>query len=163
MCFALCALRFFAIRREGAMAVTTVTIREATEATDTDAVQRWADREFDKVSAQPWYTAKVVLAAERDDVLIGAAIGKCAAGVAHLGELIVAERERNSGVGAQLLAAFETWAQAQGAHKCTLNTDRDRPAVRFYERHGWHTLCVLDDHYEHRTSLLMGKAMPPRP
>jgi len=145
------------------MAVTTVTIGEATEAADVEAAQRWADQQFDELVSQPWGTAKVTLTAKRDGALIGTAIGNCAAGVAYLGELIVAEGERNGGVGAQLLSAFEAWAQAQGAHKCTLNTDRDRPAVRFYERHGWHTLCVLDDHYEHRTSLLMGKAMPPRP
>ncbi len=140
-----------------------VTIGEATDATDVAAAQRWADGEFDKLVSQPWYTAKVALTARRDGVLIGAAIGNCSAGVAYLGELIVAEGERNGGVGAQLLAAFEAWAQAQGAHKCTLHTDRDGPAARFYERHGWHILCMLDDHYEHRTSLLMAKAMPSRP
>lgn len=137
-----------------------VTIREATDA---GAVRRWVDAEFDKQDAQPWTTAKVTFTAERDGALIGAAIGGCVAGVGHLGDLIVGEGERDRGVGAQLLAAFEAWAWVRGAHKCTLNTQAGRPAVHFYERHGWRVSAVQENHYQGRTYLQMMKEPPPVP
>ncbi len=124
---------------------------------DRDAVQAFADAEFEKLDPVPWRSAQITLAAERDGALIGAVRASYDAGIAHLSELIVAADERNNGTGAQLLAAFEAWAREQGAHRCTLHTDRDRPAVRFYERHGWHIAYIMPDHYQHRTFLLMTK------
>lgn len=135
----------------------TVTIQESP---DHDAVHHWIDKEFDKIDSPPaWDTAKITLTATRDGILIGGAIGTCVAGVGHLGELMVSEGERNDGVGAQLLAAFEEWARRQGAHLCTLHTDGDRPAARFYVRHGWRVLYTIEDHYHHRATLLMAKAL----
>ena len=138
----------------------TVTIQQSP---DHDAVHRWVDAEFDKIDPPPaWYSTKITLTATRDGALIGAAIGTCVAGVAHLGELMVGEGERNGGVGAQLLAAFEGWGRQQGAHLCTLNTNGDRPAARFYARHGWRVFYTIEDHYHHHPTLLMGKELSPQ-
>lgn len=134
-----------------------VTIREAAEG---DAVGAFLDGQWQRLDAEPWPTAKVAFVAEREGRVIGAATGSYNAGVAHLSDLLVAAGERDAGLGARLLAVFEAWAAAQGAHKMTLHTDRDRPAVPFYERHGWRTAYVMDDHYQHRTFLLMTKAIP---
>lgn len=133
-----------------------VTIREAAEA---GAVRAFLDKEWERIETEPWRTARVTFVAKHEGQIIGAATGNCDAGVAHLSELMVAVGERNAGIGEQLLAAFEAWAAAQGAHKFTLHTHRDRPAVRFYKWHGWRTAYVMEDHYQHRTSLLMTKAV----
>jgi GNAT superfamily N-acetyltransferase len=94
--------------------------------------------------------------------LIGAATCSISAGVAHLGELMVAEAERNNGIGARLLAAFEEWSRAHGAHKLTLDTRHHGPAQRFYERHGWRVAYVMEDHYLRRDYAEMVKE-PERP
>ncbi len=133
-----------------------VAVRAATEA---DAVGGFLDGQWAQIDAEPWPSAKVALVAERDGRVIGAAVGSYDAGVAHLSELMIAAGERDGGLGARLLAAFEAWAAAQGAHKLTLYTDRDRPAVPFYERHGWRTAYAMENHYQHRTFLLMTKAV----
>ena len=55
----------------------------------------------------PWIGATCVIKAERGGVLIGVAACSVSAGVAHLSELMVVAGERNNGLGARLLAAFE--------------------------------------------------------
>lgn len=113
-------------------------------------VRPFLDTEWVAVDPESWTSGKCVITAERDGRLIGAATCKISAGVAHLGELMVAEGERNTGIGARLLAAFEAWAVRHGAHKMTLDTRRDGDALRFYEQHGWRVAYVMENHYLHR-------------
>lgn len=57
---------------------------------------------------------------------------------AELAGLVVAEDERSGGVGAQLLAAAESWARERGLAELLVrsNVIRER-AHGFYERHGY--------------------------
>jgi len=61
--------------------------------------------------------------------------------VATIGGLVVDERHRSGGIGAQLLAAAETWARENGAGKMVVRSrvTRER-AHRFYEREGYSLL-----------------------
>ena len=108
---------------------------------------------------RPWTSGKCIITAERSGTLIGAATCSVSAGVARLGELMVMENERNSGLGARLLQAFEEWAAQHGAHKLTLDTRRDGDALRFYERHGWRIAFVMENHYLHREYAEMVKEL----
>jgi GNAT superfamily N-acetyltransferase len=57
---------------------------------------------------------------------------------ARLLVLVVADRHRGQGVGAQLLAAVETWAAEHGASLVLLTSATRRlDAHRFYLRHGY--------------------------
>ncbi len=127
------------------------------DAADEEAVRAFLDTEWVGVDPDSWTSARRTFVAERDGAIIGAAVCRCAAGVAHLSELMVAAGERNHGIGARLLAAFEQWAAALGAHKLTLDTYRGGPAERFYARHGWHVAYVLANHFLHRDYVLMEK------
>lgn len=133
-----------------------VTIRETADA---DGAQAFLDHFWEQLDPEPWLMSRITLVAERDGQAVGVARGSFDAGVAHLGELMVADGHRGGGIGARLLAAFEAWAAACGAHKLTLHTAQDRPAVPFYERHGWRVAYVMENHYQHRTFLLMTKAI----
>ena len=133
---------------------TAITIHEG--ASD-EQVRTFLDTEWLAVDPASWTGGKCVITAERDGKLIGAATCSIGAGVAHLGELMVAEAERNGGIGAQLLAAFEKWGAAHGAHKLTLDTRHDGDALRFYERHGWRVAFVMENHYLRRAYAAMVK------
>jgi GNAT superfamily N-acetyltransferase len=126
------------------MGTVEITVQEgAAEA----SVRPFLDAQWLGLDPEPWTGGQCVIRAERDGELIGVATCTFSAGVAHLSELMVIAGERNGGLGARLLAAFEQWAAAHGAHKLTLNTRRDGPAQRFYTRHGWQVAHVLERHY----------------
>ncbi len=74
-------------------------------------------------------------------------------GVAHLSEIVVGQRWRNRGIGAQLMAHFEETARAAGCHKLSLRTVKTSPAVRFYRRLGYEVEGKLVNHYHGLTFL----------
>ena len=127
------------------------------EGMDEAAVRPFLDAQWQAIDPEPWTSGRCVIAAERDGTLIGVAACTCGAGVAHLSELMVVPQERDHGLGARLLAAFEDWAAAHRAHKYTLNTRLCGPAQRFYERHGWRATHVLANHYLRHDYLTMEK------
>ncbi len=57
---------------------------------------------------------------------------------ANIGGLVVDERHRSDGIGAELLAAAEAWAVERGARRMSVRSRvaRER-AHRFYEREGY--------------------------
>jgi len=136
--------------------MTDVRIHE--RASNDSLMQQFLDHEWLLVEPPPWITTRIAFTAERDGTIIGVATGRVHAGVAHLNELMVAAGERNGGIGARVLSAFEEWAASQGAHLCELETRRDGGAQRFYERHGWQVRFVRDDYYNHAAWVLMVKA-----
>ncbi len=123
---------------------TAITVHDG--ASDND-VRSFLDAEWSAIDPDPWTERKCIITAERDGRLIGAATCSVSAGVAHLGELMVTKQERNNGIGARLLKAFEEWAVAHDAHILTLDTRHHGPAQNFYERHGWRVEHVLANHY----------------
>ena len=130
------------------------------EGADEASVRAFLDAEWVSLDPEPWTGGRCVIRAERDTELFGVATCSISAGVAHLSELMVKAGERNSGIGAQLLVAFEEWAATHRAHKLTLNTRRDGPAQRFYERHGWQVDHVLEKHYLRTDYVIMVKWPP---
>ncbi|MCB0124017.1 MAG: GNAT family N-acetyltransferase [Caldilineaceae bacterium] len=59
----------------------------------------------------------------------------------YLQSLMVTQRCRGQGIGAQLLAAAETWSREQGASELRLETwEFDRGPLGFYARQGYRTL-----------------------
>ena len=132
------------------------------EGADEACVRAFLDAQWAALEPEPWTGAHCVIKAERGGELIGVATCSMDAGVAHLSELMVAAGERNSGLGARLLAAFEQWATRHGAHKLTLRTRHRGPAQPFYERHGWRVASVMEDHYQHKEYAGMVKE-PGRP
>lgn len=127
------------------------------EGADDADVRALLDVQWVALDPAPWTSAHGVIRAERDGALIGVATCRYDAGVAHLGQLMVAESERNNGLGARLLAAFEEWATTHHAHKLTLNTRHGGPAQRFYERRGWRVSHVLANHYQRHDYVTMVK------
>lgn len=126
---------------------TAITVHDG--AGDND-VRSFLNAEWKAIDSEPWTERKCIITAEREGRLIGAVTCSLSAGVAHLGELMVTEQERNSGIGARLLAAFEEWGAVYGAHTLTLDTRHHGPAQRFYERHGWRVGHVMENHYLHK-------------
>ncbi len=131
-----------------------ITVHDGTGDND---VRSFLDAEWNAIDPEPWTNRRCIITAERDGRLIGAATCGVSVGVAHLGELMVTKKERNSGIGAHLLAAFEEWAVAHGAHRFTLDTRHHGPAQRFYERHGWRVGHVMENHYLHNDYAAMVK------
>jgi GNAT superfamily N-acetyltransferase len=85
----------------------------------------------------------MAVTARRDGRIVGIAAGQVTGDMAYLANLITAADVRNQGVGAALLAAFESEAAARGCVRLTLRTQADGPARQFYERHGWVELHPL--------------------
>lgn len=133
---------------------TEITVRDG--AVD-ERVRAFLDAEWLAIDPESWTRGTCIITAERNGRLIGAATCGIGAGVAHLGELMVTEEKRNTGIGARLLAAFEEWSVRHGAHKMTLDTRQDGDALRFYERHGWRVAYVMENHYLHRNYVGMLK------
>ncbi|MDQ6601890.1 MAG: GNAT family N-acetyltransferase [Chloroflexota bacterium] len=127
------------------------------EGTDEAIVRSFLNAQWHAIDPEPWVGGRCVIRAERDGTLIGVATCSYSAGVAHLSELMVAPEERNHGIGARLLAAFEEWATTHNAHKLSLNTRLGGPAQRLYERNGWRIENVRENHYLHQDYVVMVK------
>lgn len=92
---------------------------------------------------------------------VGAARFRLRAGVAHLSEIVVRDDMRRHGIGAALLADFETRAGAADCHKLALITDAVGPARHFYEAHGYQVEGLLRHHYHGRDFVAMCKFLAP--
>ena len=134
--------------------MTQITVHEGA---DEAGIRSFLDEQWLSLDPEPWTGGRCIIKAEQDGELIGVATCSISAGVGHLSELMVKAGERNGGLGARLLVAFEEWAATYGAHKLTLNTRRDGPAQRFYARHGWQVAHVLEKHYLRMDYVVMVK------
>ncbi len=57
---------------------------------------------------------------------------------AQIEDVVIAPGYRGRGLGGQLLDAAGAWARVRGATRLQLNCDdKNFPAMRFYEKHGW--------------------------
>lgn len=89
-----------------------------------------------------------LLVAEREDLVVGALLGQITRTREHrwvqsrctgyVDELIVSPHARRQGVADDLLAAFESWAAAQGATALELHVwSNNDGAIRFYAQSGF--------------------------
>jgi [ribosomal protein S18]-alanine N-acetyltransferase len=110
-----------------------VTVREATGAelsTVRELLQAYVDELWQRPFPpgpvrEPGLDGRVVLVAEEEGRIVGAAFGKPAeeAGVAHLEFVYVEPEARRSGIGRDLVRAFVAAASAEGAEHVTLDVD----------------------------------------
>lgn len=117
-----------------------------------DEAQRFARWEWDRYDAVEYKAAAgpseaLAIAARRSGEVVGIARGELNrhTQAAHLSELIVAAGERGTGVGGQLVAAFEAEARAAGCARLTVHADAQTPAARFYRDRGFVDEVVLPE------------------
>jgi GNAT superfamily N-acetyltransferase len=60
-----------------------------------------------------------------------------------LEDIVVAEKMRSQGIGAQLVDAVEAWARTKGATQLMLNSDLNGPAAKFYLKLGFERAAAL--------------------
>jgi GNAT superfamily N-acetyltransferase len=99
----------------------------------------------------------LVLVARREGAPVGLAEGWYSEGVAHLSGLIVDPVCRGEGIGARLLAAFESDGWQRGAHRLSLRTEPGSPEHGFYLRRGWRDEGVLTRWLAGHDFVQMGK------
>jgi GNAT superfamily N-acetyltransferase len=87
----------------------------------------------------------LVVTAWRGDEVVGLAEGWALGGVGFLEGLVVAAAHRGEGVGAHVLAAFESACAARGCHRLALHALAGSRAVAFYEARGWYEEGRLTD------------------
>ena len=79
----------------------------------------------------------VAITARREGEVVGVARGVARGGRAHLSELVVAEALRGQGIGAHLLAAFESWAAQRGVARLSARAPAGSAAEALYRGRGW--------------------------
>lgn len=105
----------------------------------------WA--ELDAERGRVWDERPMALTARSDGQIVGTARGWIGMGIAYLTTIVVRRGERDKGIGARLLTAFEEAARETGVHRLALRTEKGNPAQRFYERHGWRVEAEFPDWY----------------
>lgn len=100
--------------------------------------ERWVDFDVERFGEVRAQDEPLSIVARRDGGIIGAAQGDVRSwGEAYLANLMVAAEERNSGVGAHVVAAFTSAAVQRGATYVTLRTEAEGRSQPFYERLGF--------------------------
>jgi RimJ/RimL family protein N-acetyltransferase len=105
------------------------------------------------------YADAVVLLAEEDGAVVGRLSAArdthpASAHVADVG-LMVATTHRRRGIGTELLAAVEDWAQGTGVQKLELHVfPHNAPAIALYERLGYCREGVRRAHYRRGDELV---------
>lgn len=79
----------------------------------------------------------IAIVARREGVVVGVATGRITGATAYLARLVVDSGRRGEGIGAHVLAAFESAAVGAGCDRLTLRTRAGGDAEQFYRRHGW--------------------------
>lgn len=106
----------------------------------------WLAYDIDKHGDGARAPVPIAVAARRDGDVVGVATGEVLfENLAYLGRLIVRRDVRNEGIGAHLLARFESEAIDRGATRLRLRTEAGGPAERFYRDRGWEKHCRLPD------------------
>lgn len=101
------------------------------------------------------------IAARRGSEVVGTATGQIRPTLIRLANLVVAERERRQGIGAQLMRAVEQLGRENGASRVRLETRAGGPAEGFYRRLGYEASDTLSAWHEERDFLVMEKALTP--
>jgi GNAT superfamily N-acetyltransferase len=106
-----------------------------------------------------WSREEIVLVAKRG-APVGVACGVAIGGLGELKQLLVKSEHAGTGVGTQLLAAFEQRCKSLGCHKLRLETG-DYQARPFYERHGYAVSATLTGDRFGRDWYVMEKWLAP--
>ena len=115
--------------------------------------------EYDRPLGIEWNEERGHLRAE-DEVgdTLGVANFLIVGGLGELQQILVHHDRPRSGIGSELLVAFEAECRARGCHKLRLET-ADYQARGFYERHAWSVVATLHDDRFHRDVYVMEKPL----
>jgi GNAT superfamily N-acetyltransferase len=93
-----------------------------------------------------WHEQTHDITATLDGAVVGALNVRIAASLAHVEALYVLPAHRKSGFGRALLARCEEVANYYNCHKVTTGVMNGSPALRFFERCGYHVEAILPQH-----------------
>jgi GNAT superfamily N-acetyltransferase len=137
---------------------------------ETGEVRRFLAREWPAADQRlfghdcDWTSHPVTVEARAGRELVGVAMGEVIAGMARLHDLLVVERHRDAGVGAQLVELFCARAAALGAARCYLRCPATERHRRFYERRGFVQVARLPRYYHNHDFLeYMREPLPTSP
>jgi DNA-binding transcriptional MerR regulator len=123
-----------------------VTVFDAAGAQFDPAIDHTDQRRFADLEAAYSGERELLLVAEEDDAVAGAAMGFASSGPeVTLRILAVAAGRRRRGIGRALLRAFEGSALRLGATRISLGADAE---AGFYVRHGYQTMLLLQWAYD---------------
>jgi len=120
---------------------------------DEEGLADWCARQIEGATDQV-----VHLVAEEDGHVVGMAVAQVRAPYPDaryslspnsgdtrvmLEDIVVAEKMRSRGIGAQLIDAVEAWARTKGATQLMLNSDLNGPAAKFYLKLGFDRAAAL--------------------
>jgi len=95
-------------------------------------------------------TNAIVVAAEKDDKIIGMATGQLVISTAEGGaslwieDVVVDKQHQKRGIGSQLLLEVAAWGKEQGAHRTQLLADKNNStAIRFYKNNNWQQTALI--------------------
>lgn len=88
---------------------------------------------------------------DKNRLVLGTLSFKIEAGVAYIGTLLVAQKERGKGIGTKLVQKAENIAVKQKAHKIYLQTGKTWTSADFYRKLGYVSTGELPNHYDHQT------------
>ena len=108
-------------------------------------------RSYDYVAGLLADQEQAVIVAESGPLLVGVALAQIhrtpdipilvPRRYAHVGDLVVSEDHRRSGIGSALMRAVRTWAASQGVAEIQLNVwEFNEGALAFYESLGYRTM-----------------------
>ena len=131
------------------------------DAAHNDAFMRRHWPEYDRPLGIEWEEVAGHLRAEDDaGNTLGVANFRVVGGLGELQQILVHHGRARSGIGSQLLEAFEADCRKRGCHKLRLET-AEYQARGFYERHAWSVVATLDDDRFRRRVYVMEKALAP--
>jgi len=95
-------------------------------------------------------TNAIVVAAEKDDKIIGMATGQLVISTAEGGaslwieDVVVDKQHQKRGIGSQLLLEVAAWGKEQGARRTQLLADKNNStAIRFYKNNNWQQTALI--------------------
>ncbi len=97
------------------------------------------------------------VARNEDNQVVGILDLKIEANVAYLENILVGHEFRKQGIGEELVAKAEKFAQDEGCTKIWLDTDEDWGAAKFYKRMGFKVTGTHEKHYFGKKAVIFTK------
>lgn len=129
-----------------------IQIKQATK----KEVQMFGKKEWPKLDVMhygkpniKWVTKEFKYKIIKEGVIAGIITGKVHGRVVYIDELLIAESERGTGLGKQLIDIVTALGKKYRCHKLYLITGKDWPSNIFYLKQGFVKTADLPDHHLH--------------
>lgn len=121
----------------------------------------WPDVDEELYGIRDWVEKDFLFKADENGVVVGSIMGKYAAGVLYIDDLIVAKTQRGKGIGKMLMVKAEEWGKTMGAHKSYLITKKEgnKSARKFYDNLGYSATGEFKNHYYHFDFVIYEKSL----